>query len=114
PAPPAVPPPGVCCRAWVRCTPRQKSPCYLSALHDQETWTATVRNLCAGGVGLVLERPIDPGRFVFVELENASAPFSRLVLARVAHCSAPNDSGHLLGIEFVEALGAAELRMFLS
>ena len=102
------------CRAWVRQAPRQQTPCLLVALADNERWPARVQDLSTGGVGLHLDRRIDIGRFVLVELISASGLFCRLLLTRVVHLSQHPAGGFLLGGEFISELPERELRFLLS
>jgi hypothetical protein len=102
------------CRAWVRHVPRQKTPCQLVALADKERWPARVHDLSTGGVGLHMDRRVEVGRFVLVELLSASGLFSRLLLTRVVHLSEHAEGGFLLGGEFISELPERELRFLLA
>jgi hypothetical protein len=102
------------CRAWVRHSPRQETHSYLMPLSEQERFPARVQNLSTGGVGLHLERPIDLGRFIFVELVSHTGHFSRLLLTRVVHLSEHPEGGYVLGGEFIGTLAAKELQFLIA
>ncbi|HJT78715.1 MAG TPA: PilZ domain-containing protein [Gemmataceae bacterium] len=113
----AAGPPGAVaefCRAWVRHAPRRETPCCLTSLSEDERWPAKLLDLSTGGVGLWLERPVDLGRFVLVELVSASGVFSRLLLTRVAHLSPHPEGGYVLGGEFIGELPEAEVRFLVA
>jgi hypothetical protein len=67
-------------------------------------------NACAGGLGLLVSRPVPLG--VTASVLNARAPPGvRLVLrVRVVHVAARADDGWLVGCEFMEALTDEEVR----
>lgn len=103
-----------CCRAWVRHAPRQETHSYLMPLSEEERFPARVQNLSTGGVGLQLERRIDLGRFILVELISHTGHFSRLLLTRVVHLSEHPDGGYILGGEFIGTLAPGELQFLLA
>jgi hypothetical protein len=83
-------------------------------LSEEDRIPARVQNLSTGGVGLHLERPIDLGRFILVELISHTGHFSRLLLTRVVHLSEHPDGGYVLGGEFIGALAPKELQFLLA
>jgi len=107
-------PSGACCRAWVRHSPRQETHSYVMPMSEDERFPARVRDLSTGGVGLHLERPIDLGRFIFVELVSHTGHFSRLLLTRVVHLSEHPEGGYVLGGEFIGTLPPRELQFLLA
>jgi PilZ domain len=86
----------------------------MVALADNERWPARVHNLSTGGVGLRVDRRIEVGRFVLVELLSASGLFGRLLLTRVVHLSEHAEGGFFLGGEFISELPERELRFLLA
>jgi hypothetical protein len=103
-----------CCRAWVRHAPRRETHSYLMPLSEEERWPATVLDISTGGIGLLLDRPVDAGRLVLVELISNSGHFSRLLLTRVIRFSEQPAGRYLLGGEFIGTLTANELQFLLS
>lgn len=102
------------CRALVRYAPCRQTPCHLTAVLGNDFWWAKLHDLSLGGVGLLLDQPVEVGGFLFVELTNASRIFSRLLLTRVIHLTKHDTDAYLLGGEFVSELAAEELRLLLS
>jgi len=102
------------CRALVRYAPCRQTPCHLTVILGDEFWWAKLHDLCAGGVGLLLDQPVEVGGFLFVELTNASGIFSRTLLTRVVHLTKHARDGYLLGGEFVTELAENELRLLLT
>jgi hypothetical protein len=80
----------------------------LPACHD-ERWLATVRDISAGGVGLLLSRRFEPGVLLAVELPEGES--ARSVLARVAHATARGRGEWLVGCRFLSPLDEDELRL---
>ncbi len=66
-------------------------------------WGAQVRDISAGGIGLVLCFPFKPGTCLAIDLAGPEgAP--RTVLARVVHVHDQTDGTWVLGCEFVRPL----------
>ncbi|HZY83896.1 MAG TPA: PilZ domain-containing protein [Gemmataceae bacterium] len=75
-----------------------------------ESWAATVRDISADGVGLLLRRRFEPGVLLAVEL--AVGREARSLLARVVHATA-HAGGWLVGCRFLSPLDEDELRAIL-
>jgi hypothetical protein len=70
-------------------------------------WPATVRDISAGGVGLLLPRRFEPGVLLAVELPEGCPAGS--VLARVAHATVRGGGEWLVGCQFLTPLDEDEL-----
>ncbi|MFN4259483.1 MAG: PilZ domain-containing protein [Gemmataceae bacterium] len=97
-------------RAWVR------YPCQLETMYqpgrgrlDQRWWFATVRDISANGIGLILQRPFAPGEQIAVALYNPAQDLSRTVGATVVHAAPQEDGNWLIGCTFVEQLTEGEV-----
>jgi hypothetical protein len=56
-------------RAWIRYPTERDAFCHRGIGTDRALWwQAQIRDLAAGGIGLVLNRPCPPGTLVSVEL----------------------------------------------
>jgi c-di-GMP-binding flagellar brake protein YcgR len=80
---------------------------------DDLWWGGRVRDLSAGGVGLLLPHPLSPGTEVEVELID---PLDDLVLVRkatVAHLTVYARNQWLVGCRFVAELSPAEQAQWL-
>jgi hypothetical protein len=97
-------------RAFPRFVMRREALCTLKAVMGDESWRARVANLSAEGVGLLLDRPIETGRLVFVDLSSPSGLFARMVLMQVLHVTA-RDPGYYVGGELVKQLTPEDIRM---
>ena len=73
-----------------------------------DRWLATVRDVSAGGVGLLLPRRFEPGALLAVELPEGGS--ARSVLAQVAHATAHGGGQWLVGCRFLSPLDEDELR----
>ena len=55
------------CRALVRYAPCRQMPCHLTAVLGNDFWWAKLHDLSIGGVGLLLDQPVEVGGFRGVE-----------------------------------------------
>ncbi len=100
-------------RAWVRHACQLEAQCQpLSARQGEARWEATVRDVSAGGIGLVLGRSFQPGAVLTVEVPGAGGE-PRQLFARVRHARRQADGRWLVGCEFPTKLGEAEVRELL-
>jgi hypothetical protein len=76
-------------------------------------WLAPVRNISVRGLGLVLQRPLNPGTLLEVELENPLKGFHRVVQARVVHIQPTASQGYMAGCAFVEKLDMDDVQAIL-
>jgi hypothetical protein len=75
--------------------------------------TATVRNISAGGISLIMDREFSPGQLLSIELpDNGSEATS--VLACVVYVNAEADGRWAVGCTFASDLGPADLQTFSS
>jgi hypothetical protein len=77
-------------------------------------WRGKVRDLSAGGLGLVLGRRFEVGTVVFVEAGGTEARHPERLIARVAHTRALAEERWLVGCAFLSRLGAEKLEAVLS
>ena len=73
-----------------------------------------VRDISAGGLGIVLAYRYPPGTFLSIELQNRSKTLSRTLVARVVHASALRFGGWQIGCTFNNKLTEDEIRELLS
>jgi len=73
-----------------------------------------VRDISAGGLGVVLAYRYQPGTFLSIELQNRSKTLSRTFVARVVHASALRFGGWQIGCTFNNKLTEDEIRELLS
>jgi hypothetical protein len=70
-------------------------------------------NISVAGLGLLLDRPLDVGTLLFVDLESAPGAAPVELLARVVWAKATPEKEWVLGCEFVNPLQADELQAIL-
>ncbi len=71
------------------------------------SWGAKVKNISAGGIGLVLCFPFKPGTYLALTLE--ASQVRRTFLVRVVHVLDQVDGTWFVGSEFVKQLQESEL-----
>jgi hypothetical protein len=77
------------------------------------TCAAWVRDISTSGIALLIDREIEPGTVLTIELENAEHGVSSVLLARVVHTlEVPPDHRWLHGCAFSRELTDEELRSF--
>ncbi|MBY0523266.1 MAG: PilZ domain-containing protein [Gemmataceae bacterium] len=81
----------------------------LTARRKDESWTATVRDLSTGGVGIVVNRRFEPGTLLSIELQDADRLSARTLLVRVVRLTKEGKEHWLLGCAFTTKLSEAEL-----
>jgi PilZ domain len=75
--------------------------------------SALLRDICAGGAGLVIGHEIPPGTSLLVRLPAADAAGAVTHLARVAHATRHGPGLWLVGCRFASALTEEQLRLLL-
>jgi hypothetical protein len=100
-------------RAWVRYQADAETVCQpYSAGEDDLWWQARVRDVSAGGVGLLLSRRFEPGAILTIDLWAGAGDGSRSLLGRVRHATR-HGTEWLVGCEFLWTLGDDELHALL-
>ncbi len=82
----------------------------LAAGKDTPLELVGVRNISQSGAGLVLNRFIEPGSVVVLNLFNWRRNIATRALLRVVHTSPHPDGTYLLGGAFTEELSAEEVQ----
>src|SRR5438128_11861643 len=93
------------CRVYERFPSELATQCQpLAARSDNDiNWPATLRNISAGGIGLLLQRRFEPRTGLAVELPDLDG--SRVtVFVRVIHATPQGKGAWLLGCSFVTPL----------
>ncbi len=88
---------------------RGAASCLVTDEHG-DLWPAEVRNVSAGGLSIVLFRPVQQGAILHVELANKVLRFCRRIQMRVLHSHNHPDGGYILGGSFNRKLSASELQ----
>jgi hypothetical protein len=97
-------------RRWVRmpCQPGTRALVVIS--ENEYPWSAEVRNISPGGVGVVLARKLEPERTVLVDLHNEANGFRCQMPARVVYTADLPGGDVLHGCKFARELSDLEVR----
>jgi hypothetical protein len=87
--------------------------CELTTYGVSERWTAQVRDISVDGLGLVLDRCLDPGIVLEVELTSRDGSLAYTIVARVSHSRALGAGEWLAGCTLVGRVSEEELRDLL-
>ena len=74
---------------------------------------ALVRDVSLAGIGLMLDRPLEPGSLLAIHLGAWRAGQSGVLLAEVVHATAQGNGEWLIGCKLSRSLGDHELESFL-
>jgi hypothetical protein len=97
-------------RAWVRMPCDLTTTYQLTHKSDGGRLPARVQNICAGGINVLVERSLEPGTVLSVELPGAAERPSCTVLACVMHCTPLPTEGWAIGCALVTELDDEELQ----
>jgi len=97
------------CRAWVRFTCDVPTTCTVGEGKHAAEAAVRIVNIAPGGVGLLSLNSVPEGSILRLALRSSTQDRARSVLVRVVQSVDQGAAGWLLGCEFAEALGNAEL-----
>lgn len=97
-------------RAFRRYAADLKVSCRPLGAAIADSWPARLRDISAGGVGLVVERRFEPGTMLAVDLVNTASGSPRTLLSRVRHVTAQPGGEWLLGVALLREMNEDELR----
>jgi len=111
---PVLPSSGADRRASVRysCSEESFGPensCRPITAMKKESWSAVVRDVSTGGVGILVNRRFEPGTLLSVELQDAEKTAARTLLVRVVRLTQQDKDHWLLGCAFTSKLSESEL-----
>lgn len=88
----------------------QVSSAVVGAPHAS-SWSAQIRNISQGGLGLLMSSPLAAGTVLSVEMRLRGHP--RVLRVEVVHCTA-DETGWLVGCRFLSAILEPEMVEWLS
>ncbi len=103
-------------RAWVRFVCDLEASCQPAGTMKDAGWPAKVRDVSAGGVGLLLKHRFKPGTTLDVELRDGAGPVECSLRARVGHATSvfvEGDQYWLTGCVLETSLSEGELAALL-
>jgi PilZ domain len=89
-----------------------KEASYYALPQCQRHW-ARVRNISTGGVGLLLDAPIEPGTDLVVEMKTMDPATSLTLPARVVHATMQEEGSWIVGCKFFTRPAEEELLALL-
>jgi len=111
-----VPAPALNCRVWERQACDLEAACRPLAGRSSQNplWSAVVRDLSPGGIGLIVERRFERGTSLTVEVPETGTRPAVTLFGRVAHVTALPDNRWLIGCAFALQLDTEKLQSLLS
>ena len=97
-------------RATVRYPSSLLSSLHTVARKTEDSWSAAIRDVSAGGLGLLVRRRFERGTLLAVEPVEPPAEAPTLLLAQVIHATAQPEGRWLLGCKLVRELSQSEVR----
>jgi serine/threonine protein kinase len=101
-------------RATVRYPAQLESSCRPLRGEKQSCWQATVRDVSARGVSLLINRRFEPGALLIVELPATNQSLIRLLLARVVRVQANAPKRWTLGCKLCRELSNEDVQAMLA
>jgi c-di-GMP-binding flagellar brake protein YcgR len=99
-------------RQWKRFDCSVTATYQFVAAPDGENHDAKVLNVSVNGVGLVVDRDIENGTLLSVELHNAAGTTQRTMLACVVHVTRQGVTEWALGCNFIRSLSEEDVKAF--
>jgi hypothetical protein len=97
-------------RATVRYPSSLLSSLHTVAPNKEGSWSAEIRDVSAGGIGLLLRRRFERGTLLAVEPIEPGPDAPTLLLVQVVRSTAQAEGRWLLGCQLVRELSASEVR----
>jgi c-di-GMP-binding flagellar brake protein YcgR len=97
-------------RQWKRFPCAVTATYQLAASDDPRQFPAKVLDISASGVGLLVDRAVENGTLLSVELHNAPATTAKILLACVVHMRRQSDTAWALGCNFIRSLSEEDLQ----
>jgi hypothetical protein len=85
------------------------NPCRPITSPQKENWSAAVRDLSTGGIGLVVNRRFEMGTLLTVDLHDATQTSTRSLLVRVVRVNQETNNHWVLGCAFTSKMSESEL-----
>lgn len=87
-------------RAEVRFPTYLDAICWDAKLNNGEPWTALVKDISSGGVGLVCRRPVAPGDIFYLKLQSNYVDLSGPLRVTCVHAHQEDKDGWRVGCQF--------------
>jgi hypothetical protein len=110
---PDQPPPGAEERVSARHRPRRTAPVKVFVPPDYRVQSGALRDVSAGGAGLIVDTAVEAGTLLFVQLPGMRAGRTRTVAARVIHLTPLSTGEWLAGCRWQSPLSGDDVRLTL-
>jgi c-di-GMP-binding flagellar brake protein YcgR len=100
-------------RSWERFPCNLKASYSIVTADEDETYSARVLDISASGLGLAVDRAIEAGVLLSVDLMNATGKVIRTILACVVHASCWQDGRRAIGCNFIRQLTEEDLKSLI-
>jgi hypothetical protein len=100
-------------RGAERFQPEPPSICRIVSEGQEPGLHATVRNLSATGIGLLVNHPLKAGNVLILNLQSGLQRLARPLPVKVTHASPLSEGNWLVGCQFVRRLSGPELQVLL-
>jgi hypothetical protein len=101
-------------RAWERHASNLRVSCGRIADGTEPRLTARVKDICPGGIGLVVQRPYQPGTVLVLRIHTHAQNAPGVLFARVVHVRAHTGIEWITGCTFASPLDEEEYRALMS
>jgi hypothetical protein len=99
-------------RSWVRFPCNVEASCQRVDDSEDVRWAARVMNISAAGIGLMLDRPVENGTLLNLDLRSPTTHSTRTILACVVHVTSRPGEWNV-GCNFIRELSDADLEALL-
>jgi hypothetical protein len=100
-------------RSWDRYSCDLRAFYQVPTVPEAGTRPATVLNISASGVGLLVDQPVENGTLLSVELQSPLASTGKTMLCCVVHVTRQGDAEWALGCNFITELSESDLLALL-
>jgi hypothetical protein len=100
-------------RCWVRFPCRVRATCQVVKAVSEPAWPVEVFDISPSGIGLRVERAIETGTLLNLDLQDAAGRITTTMLACVVHVTGPEGGKRGLGCNFIRELSEEELQALL-
>jgi hypothetical protein len=100
-------------RAALRHHSDSEIPCAAVPETEDEPWLAHVQDISTTGIGIIVDRYVEPETFLAVQMHGDDELLSYTVLVQVRNLRTQGDGSWRLGCEFARELTEEEVRTLL-
>jgi c-di-GMP-binding flagellar brake protein YcgR len=99
-------------RKWARFPCQLRASCQVTSGAYMQRWSAEVLDISPNGMGLLVNRSVEAGTLLNIDLEGGTGQGITTILACVVHIT-PRDGQYALGCNFIRELSEEELKVLV-